>query len=196
MDQKQNNHQQHNEFITLSDETDTEETNGRMLIVTRSAHLVKNLPVPAAVEQPVLTRRARVNRIIMRKRIHERQQRSLAPHVAMTTVIIFIVLFSLLSTGVGAAYAYYQAQLPLLNGVADHSLFQSTHIYDRNGHLLYELYDHQDGHGRRTYVNYSDISPLLIQATVAAEDHSFWQNNGVDLQGSIRAAIDNLKNQP
>src|SRR5947209_4533034 len=193
MDQKQNNHHQPNEFITLSDETDTEETEGRLLIVTRSARLVKDLPVPAAVEQPVLTRRARVNRIIMRKRIHERQQRSLAPRVAITTVIVFIVLFSLLSTSVGGAYAYYQAQLPLLNGIADHSLFQSTHIYDRNGHLLYELYDHQDGYGRRTYVNYNQISPILIKATVAAEDHTFWQNNGVDIQGTLRAAITNLQ---
>src|SRR5205085_2322524 len=59
---------------------------------------------------------------------------------------------------------------------------------------LHERY-HQDCHGRRNYVNYSDISPLLIQATVAAEDHSFWQNNGVDLQGTIRAAVANLQHQ-
>src|SRR5207237_1823566 len=69
------------------------------------------------------------------------------------------------------------------------------HIYYRNGNLLDVLYGPQDGHGRRTYVNYSDISPLLVQATVAAEDHTFWQNNGVDLPGTIRAAVANVQQQ-
>src|SRR5207245_8301849 len=101
-------------------------------------------------------------------------------------IVVFAVLLSLISSGVGGAFAYYQAQLPLLNGMANHTLFQSTRIYDRKGRLLYELYDPK--YGRRTYVNYTDISPLLVNATVAAEDHTFWNNSGVDLQGTIRAA--------
>ena len=132
----------------------------------------------------------------MRKRLHERyDENNVAPRLMIIAVILFISRFRSYQAESGAAYAYYQAQLPLLDGVASHSLFQSTHIYDRNGHLLYELYNHQDGYGRRTYVNYSDISPFLIKATIAAEDHSFWQNNGVDMQGTIRAAIADLQNQ-
>ena len=151
-------------------------------------------PVATELQNYAALRRNRVNRIIMRKRLHERYDgRDLAPRLMIIMVIIFIVLFSALSSGVGAAYAYYQAQLPLLNGIASHSLFQSTHIYDRNGKLLYELYNHQDGYGRRTYVNYGDISPTLVNATIAAEDHTFWQNNGVDIQGTIRAALADLQ---
>lgn len=153
-------------------------------------------PVATELQNYTALRRNRVNRIIMRKRMHERYDgRDLAPRLMIITVIIFIVLFSVLSSGAGAAYAYYRAQLPLLDGIASHSLFQSTHIYDRNGKLLYELYNHQDGYGRRTYVNYSDISPTLVNATIAAEDHTFWQNNGVDIQGTIRAAITDLQTQ-
>ena len=81
----------------------------------------------------------------------------------------------------------------MLNGIAQHSLFQTTRIYDRNGKLLYELYDHQNDRGRRTYVNYNDISPLLVQATVATEDHTFWTNSGVDYNGLVRAAVANLQ---
>ena len=139
--------------------------------------------------------RRKVNRLLLRKRMHERYSSNIAPRLLTIILIVCIVLFSLLSTGVGAAYAYYQGQLPLLNGIADHSLSQSTHIYDRNGHLLYELYDHQNGHGRRTYVNYTDISPMLVNATIAAEDHSFWENSGVDIQGTLRAAVTNLQSQ-
>jgi membrane peptidoglycan carboxypeptidase len=98
----------------------------------------------------------------------------------------------LLSSGAGGAYAYYRSQLPLLNGIANHTLFQTTHIYDRNGKLLYDLYDPK--YGRRTYVNFNQISPLIINATVAAEDHTFWDNSGVDLEGTIRAAAADVQN--
>src|SRR5260370_834587 len=65
--------------------------------------------------------------------------------------------------------------------------------HDRKARLLYELYDPK--YGRRTYVDYNNISPLLLKATVAAEDHSFWQNSGVDFQGILRAIVANLQNQ-
>ncbi len=137
----------------------------------------------------------RINRLLLMKRRHERLNRSgsIAPYMVTIVVVIFAVLISLLSGSVGVAFAYYQAQLPLLNGMANHTLFQSTRIYDRKGRLLYELYDPR--YGRRTYVNYTDISPLLVNATVAAEDHTFWNNSGVDLQGTLRAALANVQNQ-
>src|SRR5207248_1957771 len=174
-------------------------TNGRISTISAASPS----PLPPA-EQPVknsstMTRvsavRRKVNRILIRKHLHQRYNRPIVPHLMLIALIIVIVLFSLLSTGAGAAYAYYQQQLPLLNGIADHSLFQSTHIYDRNGQLLYELYDHQNDHGRRTYVNYSDISSLLINASIAAEDHTFWQNSGVDVPGTLRAAVTNIASQ-
>ena len=133
--------------------------------------------------------RVRVNRLIMRKRRMARLSKDAAPRIVTTAIIVFAVLILLVSGSTGAGYAYYQAQLPLLNGIAQHSLFQTTRIYDRNGILLYELYDHQQDKGRRSYINYSDISPLLVNATVAAEDRTFWTNNGVDLTGIIRAAF-------
>jgi membrane peptidoglycan carboxypeptidase len=140
-------------------------------------------------------RRIHINRFLLMKRRQERFHRSISSSSRVLTliVVLFAVLLSLISSGVGGAFAYYQAQLPLLNGMANHTLFQSTRIYDRKGQLLYELYDPK--YGRRTYVNYNDISPLLINATVAAEDHTFWTNSGVDVQGTLRAALANLQNQ-
>jgi len=166
-------------------------TNGRMQVATLPIRPVKEPSLPPA--QLVAQRRARVNRILMRKRRHERLSRDLAPRLLIASVVVTLVLFSLFSASVGTAYAYYRSQLSLLNGIANHTLFQTTHIYDRNGKLLYELYDPK--YGRRTYVNYNDVSPFLVKATVAAEDHTFWENSGVDLQGIIRAAYSNLQNQ-
>ena len=79
--------------------------------------------------------------------------------------IVFAVLFSLFSGTLGAAYAYYQSQVPEINGIANHTTFQTTRIYDRNDKLLYEINDPK--YGRRTYVNYKDIPQNLVDATVA-----------------------------
>jgi membrane peptidoglycan carboxypeptidase len=136
-------------------------------------------------------RRARLNRLLMRRRRHQREGRGPSRYLMIAAIVAVVAIVSFLSSGVGAAYAYYRAQLPLLNGVANHTLFQTTHIYDRNGKLLYELYDPQ--YGRRTYVNYSDIAPVMVNATIAAEDHTFWTNSGVDFQGILRAAITDLQ---
>ena len=187
---------QQNQILTAYNGDSKTLTNGHITTVSHST------PPPAVMpsgrnssyrDARIPALRRKVHRSLIRKHLHERYNRNIAPRLLMITMIVCIVLFTLLSTGAGAAYAYYQGQLPLLNGIADHALSQSTHIYDRNGNLLYELYDQQNGHGRRTYVNYSDISPMLVNATVAAEDHTFWQNSGVDIQGTLRAAFTNLQ---
>ncbi|HEU5230631.1 MAG TPA: biosynthetic peptidoglycan transglycosylase, partial [Ktedonobacteraceae bacterium] len=128
-----------------------------------------------------------------RRLVHDRLKRRFKLHKkalsrAMNILaIVFAAFFILLSGSLGASYAYYQAQLPTLNSIANHTTFQTTHIYDRNGKLLYQINDPNEG--RRTYVNYTDISENLINATVAAEDHTFWTNGGVDFQGILRAAL-------
>ena len=197
MDEYKTQQQPLDDTVIVRNGTYKASTNGRMQVTAPTAPAPK-LPhtavVPNEVQNSLAVRRNRVNRIIMRKRLHERyDENNVAPRLMIIAVVLFILVFSLLSSGVGAAYAYYRAQLPLLDGVASHSLFQSTHIYDRNGTLLYELYNHQEGYGRRTYVNYSDIPAVLVNATIAAEDHTFWQNNGVDIQGTLRAAITDLQ---
>ena len=64
-------------------------------------------------------------------------------------------------------------------------------IYDRNGTLLYEFLD--DRYGRQYPVTLDDISPLIQNATVAAEDASFYENPGVNVKGLARAGIENFK---
>lgn len=165
--------------------------------ISRSlAALRRQTPVPITpTVDEVALRRTRLNRILMRKRHIDRKYSNgkTGLRFIIAAAVLFLIFAMLISGGTGSAYAYYQAQLPLLNGIAQHSLFQTTRIYDRNGKLLYELYDHQQDRGRRTYVNYNDISPLLVQATVATEDHTFWTNSGVDYNGVVRAALADLQ---
>jgi membrane peptidoglycan carboxypeptidase len=141
------------------------------------------------------SRRARVNRVLLIKRRHMRQERreKTTPRLLIALFVASALLVALCSSGAGVAFAYYKAQLPLLDHIATHSLFQTTHIYDRNGNLLYSLNDPR--YGRRTYDDYNQISPNMVNATVAAEDHTFWTNSGIDVQGILRAALTNLQNQ-
>ncbi|MCL6648687.1 MAG: PBP1A family penicillin-binding protein, partial [Chloroflexi bacterium] len=68
--------------------------------------------------------------------------------------------------------------------------FNSTRILDRNGQLLYELFD--PNAGRRTRVPLAEMPRTLIEATIATEDATFFQNRGVDYRGILRAAYLNL----
>ncbi len=138
-------------------------------------------------------RRARLNRTLTRRHIYKRETKNaFSPHILAVFLVLFALALGVTFGSTGVVYAYYQSQLPLLNGIAQHSLFQTTHIYDRNGNLLKSLYDPRLDRGRRTYVSYDDISPLLVNATVAAEDHTFWTNSGIDFYGIGRAAYSDV----
>lgn len=63
-------------------------------------------------------------------------------------------------------------------------------IYDRNGELLYEFVD--EFNGLRRPVPIDQIADPLILATVSVEDPSFYDNNGLNTRGLLRAAIENL----
>ncbi len=63
-------------------------------------------------------------------------------------------------------------------------------IYDRNGVLLYEFID--EFGGLRRPVPLDDISQWVLLATIATEDASFYENNGLNVRGLARAGVENL----
>ncbi|HLF79264.1 MAG TPA: transglycosylase domain-containing protein [Dehalococcoidia bacterium] len=66
---------------------------------------------------------------------------------------------------------------------------QGLEIVDRNGQPLFTFGD-EPGSGR--VIPLSEVSPDLINATVAVEDAGFWKNPGVSPFGFLRAAYENL----
>lgn len=58
----------------------------------------------------------------------------------------------------------------------------STKIFDREGKLLYDIYDDK----RRTPVKLEEIPPQLRQATISIEDKNFYKHSGFDFFGTIR----------
>lgn len=64
-------------------------------------------------------------------------------------------------------------------------------IYDRNGLLLFEYLDEQ--YGYQEQIPLEKVSPHIQQATIAAEDASFYDNPGLNFRGLTRAFFENLR---
>lgn len=62
----------------------------------------------------------------------------------------------------------------------------SSSIVDQNGTELESL---NDSNSNRIYKNFEEIPKYMADAFVAIEDERFYEHNGVDLQGIIRAGI-------
>jgi 1A family penicillin-binding protein len=87
-------------------------------------------------------------------------------------------------------YAQLTRDLPPASQLLTRDVFQTTQIYDRRGELLHEVYDLEGG--RRTLVTLREVSPWMIDATLAAEDASFYDNPGVDARSVLRALWQNV----
>ncbi len=75
--------------------------------------------------------------------------------------------------------------LPDVTDLENLTAAQSTQIFDRNDELLYTIH----GEENREQIEYSDISPHLVNATVAIEDDLFWEHKGFDIMAIGKAGL-------
>ncbi len=61
----------------------------------------------------------------------------------------------------------------------------TTQIFDREGKLLYEIYEEQN----RTPIKLSQLPKYVTEATIAIEDKDFYKHQGISLIGGILRAI-------
>ena len=64
---------------------------------------------------------------------------------------------------------------------------QTSYVYAADGKTLLTTFYEED----RKYVPISQMSPLIQQAIVAAEDARFFEHHGVDFKGTVRAFVAN-----
>ena len=99
------------------------------------------------------------------------------------SAIVMAALTFLALASASAVYAYYALTLPSPTDLGSRSTFMSTKVYDRQGAILYEIFD--PNAGRRTMVPIKRIPLYLRMATIATEDQSFYSNSGVDPKGIL-----------
>ena len=113
--------------------------------------------------------------------------------LAAALFLFFAVTVVVGAMSTAAAVAVTMRQYQEINGslpnaaLISSDLFQTTRIFDRNGILLQEIAD-QD-YGWRTFVPFEKISPYVVEATVAAEDSTFWGHEGVEPYAIFRGLL-------
>lgn len=102
-------------------------------------------------------------------------------------IAAFVVF--LLSIQLGVVLAEGAKNLPDIRVLAHYHPNQSTQIFDRNNELLANIHGDED----RVVVPLKEISPNIQRAVMAIEDNRFYQHNGVDIRGTLRALLTNIR---
>jgi len=122
----------------------------------------------------------------LRKR---RRAQSKGKRKRRTTLILgalLIVVLALIASGVGAVAAFRSScDLSALRPV---EIGQNSFVFAANGSVLGSI----PAERNRTPVLLWRVSPWMRKATVAIEDHRFYQHGGVDYEGIARAAWKDL----
>ncbi len=113
-------------------------------------------------------------------------------------VIVLALVGLFVGSGIAAAatgVAAYRHYVHTVKGLGDVNQVLSENagpakIYDRHGNLLYQFQD--PNKGLRDPLPLDKISPWVVKATVDTEDNTFWTNNGLNMKGLFRAALQNI----
>ena len=102
---------------------------------------------------------------------------------SLSNSIIFLVLgFLLLLFG---SVVYFATQVPSADMLTSRFVAQATKIYDRDGELLYDIYEGQN----RTPIKLSDVPDVIKKATISIEDKDFYKHSGFSISGILRSVF-------
>jgi len=97
---------------------------------------------------------------------------------------IYGFVFCLLMIFVYQSFLFVN-DLPSPKSIGEVNFAQSTHLYDRNGRLLYEIFRDYN----RTKVELSDLPKTIVQATISIEDKHFYNHKGISFFGGVLRAV-------
>ncbi|MEO6117723.1 MAG: transglycosylase domain-containing protein, partial [Methylotenera sp.] len=104
-------------------------------------------------------------------------------------LILAIVVggLSLIALVAIAAALIYPA-LPSIDALTDYHPKLPLRVYSEDGYLISEF-----GEERRAYIKIENVSQNMKDAVIAIEDRRFYQHNGIDTKGVMRAIVTNLR---
>ena len=102
---------------------------------------------------------------------------------------IFLLLLSVAFFTAGYVTLFYTfTPLPGVD-IKNVASKQSIILADRNDEFLFDFSINE----KRTFVPYEEISQNAINATIAIEDHLFFEHNGIRIDAFLRALINNIR---
>lgn len=124
-----------------------------------------------------------------RRDLLPRTSPSAAGWIALVIWALFAILAILLAVGVVAVFSRYTVGLKSpADALRNLSFSQQSVIYDRNNVELARF-----GGEKRDVVAFADIPPIVVDAQVAVEDKTFWDNAGFDPLAILSAGLDSLR---
>lgn len=133
----------------------------------------------------------------MKKIKHKsKKKKSLAKKIISILLVLILISFIILVAG---CYIYSKIENDLTESIdkgnkiiatmsdSDFKSRTSTNIYDKNGKLIKELktVDY-------IYKEYDEINPNVFKALIAVEDSRFYEHDGIDLKGLLRAVYSSV----
>ncbi len=111
-------------------------------------------------------------------------RRKKIPFFSVRAIYFFIgFVIALLVVSFNQSYQFVKS-LPSPKSIGKVNYPLSTHIYDRNGKLLFEIYRDQN----RTPVKLATLPKYVYEASIAIEDKDFFKHNGISpIGGMVRA---------
>lgn len=100
--------------------------------------------------------------------------------------VVFLLL--IVSVVIGMIISKSTSQLPDIKILETYRPNESTQIFDRNGILIANIHGDED----RVVVPLKQISPNIQRAVMAIEDNRFYEHNGIDPRGTVRAFMANI----
>jgi penicillin-binding protein 1A len=99
------------------------------------------------------------------------------------------IVFLVSVTAVAGLLWHYSKDLPDYSQLQDYEPAVMTRVHASDGSLLAEY-----ARERRLYIPIQAVPKLVINAFVAAEDKNFYEHNGIDFQGIMRAGLTFVQN--
>jgi membrane peptidoglycan carboxypeptidase len=162
---------------------------GQRRVRARRMAAARRLAIKRAQLQAAARRRARLRAIAAQRAlaqliIKERKRR------VRRRRFVLVALLAVLLMIVGAlAGIYYVDRIPTPQAL---TLPESTTVYFNDGVTPMARL----GNENRTILGFDEMNDAVTQAVVAAEDRTFWANEGVDLSGVMRALWNNATGGP
>lgn len=107
--------------------------------------------------------------------------------VVLGTIGIFAGLFVIGALIAGFMLAMAYPNLPALDTLTDYRPKIPLRVFTADSILIGEF-----GEERRNVVRFKDVPAIMKQAILSIEDDRFYEHNGVDYAGIVRAALHNL----
>lgn len=124
-----------------------------------------------------------------KKRRKRRKKRTVNGKIGKVLLVVAVVIgFAVAGAVLGTVFGILQSTEMLNTSDVMPDSYTSV-IYDADGEAVDKLH----GSENREYVKLSAITKNMQNAVVAIEDARFYEHNGIDMRGIMRAMVENIK---